>query len=260
MDAFDTVDFTVCGGLFENATGVVTSPFYPNPYEHSRSCLYEILAPPGKAISLHFEDFDIEDTSYPDCDFDFVKIIDGFDVNSTQIGKYCGATIPSNAISSLNVMLLLFQSDASISTKGFKATYSFIDLKCGGVIKTLGHDIQPPKQSSSLSYEHDSDCTWILVAPKGSVVQLSFSAFHLEQSSDCSLDYVNLYEGTASNGTKMQTYCGANLPPVTQSSDNVLSLKFVTDSSVSGDGFRAQYVFIDSKRGLSIYFWRIFQT
>lgn len=72
--------------MFENETGVITSPFYPNPYEHSRSCLYEILAAPGKAISLHFEDFDIEDTSFPDCDFDFVKIFDGFDVNGTEIG------------------------------------------------------------------------------------------------------------------------------------------------------------------------------
>lgn len=252
MNGFDVIlsNFIVCGGLFENATGTLSSPFYPNNYEHSRTCHYEILGPPGKAVSLHFEDFDIEDTSYPDCDFDFVKIFDGFDVNSTLIGKYCGATAPPNAISTLNALLLQFQSDASIAAKGFKATYSLIDVKCGGVIKTLGHDIKLPKQTSSLSYEHDAECIWVIVAPKGFVVQLSFFTFNLEQSNDCSLDYVSMYEGTATNGTKIQSYCGTNLPPVTLSNSNVLSLKFVSDSSVSGEGFTASYVFIDSKRGL----------
>lgn len=240
--------------MFENETGTLISPFYPNRYEHSRTCHYEILAQPGKVISLHFEDFDIEDTSYPDCDFDFVKILDGFDENSTQIGKYCGAQLPPNAISTLNVMLLVFQTDASIAAKGFKATYSLLDVKCGGVIKTLGHEIKPPKQSNMISYEHDAECVWVIVAPKGFVVQLTFYSFHLEQSSDCSLDYVTMYEGTATNGTKIKSYCGVNLPPVTQSNENVLSLKFVSDSSVSGEGFTASYVFIDSKRGSSFHF------
>lgn len=239
---------------------MITSPYYPSPYEHSRVCLYEILAPPGKAITLHFEDFDIEDTSYPDCDFDFVKIFDGFDVNSTEIGKYCGATVPPNAISSLNVMLLQLQSDASISAKGFKATYSFIDVKCGGVLKSLGHEIKPPIRSDSFTYQHDADCVWIVVAPKGFLVQLTFLSFNLEQSPDCSLDAVSLYEGTVSNGTRIQTFCGSSLPPVIQSSENVLSLRFVTDSSVSADGFTAQYVFIDSKRGWKVIFGECFEN
>lgn len=243
---------TVCGGLFENETGVITSPFYPNSYEHSRSCLYEIRAPPGKAVTLQFDDFAIEDTSYPDCDFDFVKVYDGFEANATDIKKYCGSTLPPNAVSTMNVMMLLFQSDASISAKGFKATYSFIDIKCGGVIKTLGHDIQPPKQLASQTYEHDADCVWVIVAPPGFIVQLTFSSFHLEDSSDCSLDYVAIYEGFFHNGTKMHSYCGTNIPPITQSSGNAISIKFVTDSSVSAEGFRAQYLFIDSRKGLMV--------
>ncbi len=238
----------MCGGLFENETGVITSPNYPNPYEDSRTCLYEILAPLGKAIILHFEDFDLEDTSYPDCDYDYLKVFDGIDANATEVGKYCGATIPSDSTSTLNVMVLQFQTDASISTKGFKATYNFIDVKCGGVIKSLGHEIQPPLGSNSV-YEHDSDCLWVIVAPIGFVVQITFHTFHLEHSSDCSLDYVALYDGNATNSNKIQSYCGSNLPPVVQSNTNILSIKFVTDSSVAGEGFRAQYAYVDSSKG-----------
>lgn len=50
------------------------SPGYPQPYESGRQCTYEIEADVGKAIVLDFIDFDIEDTSYPDCDFDYLKV------------------------------------------------------------------------------------------------------------------------------------------------------------------------------------------
>lgn len=212
--------------------------------------MYEILAPPGNAITLHFDDFDIEDTSYPDCDFDFVKVYDGFETNSTDDKKYCGNTVPPDTVSTMNVMMILFQSDASISAKGFKATYSFIDIKCGGVLKTTGHNIRPPTQSGSQKYENNANCVWVIMAPTGFVVQLTFSSFHLEENSECSLDHVDIYEGFAHNGTKMQSYCGTNIPPVTQSSGNVISIKFVTDSTVTGDGFAAHYVFIDARTGL----------
>lgn len=115
--------FSVCGGKFEDDNGVIMSPFYPQPYENSRVCHFDIIAPLGKAIVLNFTDFDIED----DCDFDSLAIYDGSDSTSTQIGNYCGEETPPPAISTLNHMHLVFQSDTSISGRGFKANYSFID-------------------------------------------------------------------------------------------------------------------------------------
>lgn len=113
----------VCGGKFDDNNGVIMSPFYPQPYEHSRECYYDIEAPLGKAIVVNFTDFDIED----DCTFDALEIYDGPDTNSTSIGTFCGAERPSPAISTLNHMHLVFKTDSSISGRGFKANYSFID-------------------------------------------------------------------------------------------------------------------------------------
>ncbi|KAJ6642438.1 Cubilin like, partial [Pseudolycoriella hygida] len=234
----------VCSELFENDTGVIESAFYPARFERSSSCYYEILAPPGKAISLHFEDFDVQNR-LRGCISDFVKIFDGFDVSSTEIGEYCISS-PPDVISSSNVLLILLRSSKSYNGRGFKASYSFVDVKCGGVIKKLGHAIQPPKKSAT-EYEHNAECVWIIVAPEGFLVQLTFFDFSLEHSTECSLDSVTLYEGTPSNGTKIDSYCGTNPPPVIQSASNVLSVKFVSDSSVTAEGFRAQYVFVDSK-------------
>ena len=57
------------------------------------------------------------------------KIYDGHNVNSSQVGRYCGEQKPPRAVSSYNAMFLVFQSDASISGRGFKANYSLIDIR-----------------------------------------------------------------------------------------------------------------------------------
>lgn len=108
------------------------SPMYPSHYENSRTCFFDIEAPLGKAITLNFTDFDLED----DCDFDSLSIYDGVDSNSTRIGEYCGQSVPPTAISTLNHMHLEFKSDSSISGRGFKGNYSFIDAskRCSGFI------------------------------------------------------------------------------------------------------------------------------
>ena len=47
---------------------------YPKNYGEERHCSYLILAPIGKAVVLDFVDFSMEDTSYPDCDFDVLQV------------------------------------------------------------------------------------------------------------------------------------------------------------------------------------------
>lgn len=113
----------VCGGKYQDDNGVITSPWFPNPYEDDKHCLYDIEAPLGKAIVLNFTDFSIED----DCDFDSLKIYDGIDSNSTLIGTYCGSEKPPAAISTLNHLHLEFRTDYSNTGPGFRADYSFID-------------------------------------------------------------------------------------------------------------------------------------
>lgn len=67
--------FLVCGGAYSAETGLLLSPLYPNHYEISRTCDYIIEAPLRKAIMLDFQDFDLEDNSYPSCDFDYLSVI-----------------------------------------------------------------------------------------------------------------------------------------------------------------------------------------
>lgn len=172
------------------------------------------------------------------------------DLNSSVIGRYCGETLPPRAISTHNLLTILFTSDSSISGRGFKANYSIVDIECGGIISTLGTEIKPkPGDDEDDGYTANANCTWIIMAPKRHFVQLTFSSFNLELFPACDADSVTVFDGIPSAGSQINRYCGTQVPPVLRSSSNILSLTFVSDFSYQTDGFAATYDFIDSING-----------
>lgn len=67
------------------------------------------------------------------------------------------------------------------------------------------------------------------------------SLFELQHSQGCNNDYLEIREGN-STGTLVGHFCGNTLPSnYTSLIGHVLWIKFVSDSSVSGAGFRAMF-------------------
>lgn len=185
-----------------------------------------------------------------------LQLYDGANNNASKIGRYCGETKPPNATSTLNFMHLIFGSDSSIGGRGFKANYSSIDASCGGIIKKLGVSISPPMEYGV--YKDDTICKWIIIAPVGHVVQLSFNSFDLETGfSGCQFDSLSIYDGYINEANltvlRINEYCGSTLPPLVQSSTNVLSLRFKSDDSLSNGGFVAVYSFIDARNSMFLF-------
>ena len=92
------------------------------------------------------------------------------------------------------------------------------------------------------TYFHNTNCTWILTAPPGKVVEVKFDFLDLESHSRCRYDYVAAYDGPLINSSRlMGKYCGnqTTSPPVLKSLGNVMTLQFKTDRSVAAGGFRA---------------------
>lgn len=91
------------------------------------------------------------------------------------------------------------------------------------------------------------------MAPKDHIVQLTFTAFHMESGGECAYDSLSIYDGYVTAATESENtppigkYCGSGLPPVLQSSGNMLSLVFRSDDSINGLGFSATYNFIDAR-------------
>lgn len=238
----------VCGGIYTAETGFIFSPGYPKPYDAERSCEYDISAPQGKVIVLEFQDLDIE--SHSQCDFDNLEVFDGFQAeNVTSLGRFCGQEKPGIFTSTFNHLHVHFSCDASINGRGFFANYSFVDVECGGIIKDASEMIKSPMDTDGNGvYVSGAICQWLVYAPKGSVIQMSFLNFELEQDSMCKYDFVKIFNNGSGKGDVVGPFCGTNAPKVITTTDNIATVYFQTDTSTAKEGFTISLAFIESSK------------
>jgi len=119
-----------CEYKLGGSRGDITSPGYPSNYPTDRDCNFYITVRKGSKIKLKFSDLDLERTS--NCAYDFVRIKDGGDKNSRQIGQYCGQTKPVDIVSSTNKLYIRFKSDSRNTRKGFKISWEQVEDKGTG--------------------------------------------------------------------------------------------------------------------------------
>ncbi|VVC99646.1 unnamed protein product [Leptidea sinapis] len=249
LQGFKITYEALCHKTIFGDSGIVKSPGYPFGYPKNTLCEYVIGTSPGKVIQLSFQDFDIEDNVHYNCLYDYVEIRDGPSNNSTLLGKYCGGSfhIPPAQTSSFNYMYIGFHSDMSISGTGFYANFTTVDTECGGIHRdTTGLINHPP--SGTKRYRNDQSCVWLLLAPEGMHIKVTWNRFDLERHSECMNDYVELIEIDENNiNSTLGRYCGSSVPTALTSSSNRMYIKFVSDSTLKGAGFSLSYTFLDEK-------------
>ncbi|XP_077347020.1 cubilin isoform X1 [Lithobates pipiens] len=231
-----------CGGAMSGA-GVIHTPNYPNPYHQERTCEWIITQPDGEVVLFSFDSFGLHPGTQ--CSSNYVEVRDGPSSNAPLIGKYCGPEVPPLAYSTQRSLYIKFVTDASTTNHGFLASYSSLNLGCGGTLTTLEGTISSP--SHPAEYPHGVRCIWLISVPPGNLIQLTFTTFNLEQTFACHGDYLEIYDNAMNaTGNKIGKYCGRSIPPSITSSGNGMSLVFVSDSSVAVEGFTASYVSINA--------------
>ncbi|KAJ3019079.1 Multiple epidermal growth factor-like domains protein 8 [Thoreauomyces humboldtii] len=96
-----------------------------------------------------------------------------------------------------------------------------------------------------VNYIDNSECQWIIDAPEGSVVELSFLYFHTE----CGWDWLTIYDGSYDASVDMTapaqiaTLCGNrnDTADVVVSSGSSMTLIFTSDSAVNSVGFKGLF-------------------
>lgn len=234
-----------CGGDLVTDTGIFTSPSYPELYTHSRVCEWRITVQQGHLVNLYFDDFDVEDEQ--SCLYDKVEIYNGLADNSPLLNTLCGALTPDVISSSGNTMRVVFSTDGSVAGRGFQARYDSSDASvCGGqlTVSPSGSGfIMSPGYGVS-NYSNNAFCEWTLgnSANVNSSIYLSFNDnFDLESSSSCVYDYLQLIEGPDGSGTELTRFCGTTAPSPYFIPFQTVFLRFRSDGSVIGEGFRMQY-------------------
>ncbi|XP_029438812.1 ovochymase-2 [Rhinatrema bivittatum] len=219
-------------------------------YENNEFCVWTVTVPEGMHLLLTFLRFDLErDDS---CDFDFLAV---YSKDNRLMGKFCGDVHPLPVLVTSNRLILKFLSDFQKPRTGFSMTYRALapnnlpDSGCGsvavlfeeGLIQTLHY----PE-----SYNNSADCRWLIHAPADYIVKLTFEDFELEESENCSYDYVAAYEDLERED-EIAKACGLTVPAPFLSFSSVMQIIFHSDDSETYRGFRASFTFI-SKADLKL--------
>ena len=90
-------------------------------------------------------------------------------------------------------------------------------------------------------YSQNLDCNWIFTSPPGTHLVFQIQVMDLEETSDCVADYVAVYSGNAldaNTGSLLKQECLSNSTSMKIIGTNVMTVKFVSDFSVNGTGFK----------------------
>lgn len=126
------------------------------------------------------------------CDNNYVKIYNGPSPESPVLGKYCGNNLPENLVATSYQILIEFSSNIPNSNKkGFSLILESTQLGCG-MLYTLASGTFSTKNYPSL-YPNNDDCEWTIAVFPGNRINLQFiDRFNLEQSINCTKDYVQV--------------------------------------------------------------------
>ncbi|XP_031795774.1 cubilin [Sarcophilus harrisii] len=205
-----------CGGFLTNSNSTFTSPDSnaDGIYDKNLNCVWTIIAPINKIINLTFTTFSLESSSfYRGCIYDYVKIYDGYNENANLVGTFCGSIPPAPFISKGNFLTVKFVSDVSVEKRGFNATYTTLDLPCGGTFNaTQTPQTTGSPQSPNLFFPLFA-CTWIIDAPPQQRVKLVVQTFQLH-SEDCSENYLQIQDSPENGESSVHQFCSKNATAV----------------------------------------------
>lgn len=236
----------VCGGELNAPSGTISSPNYPNLYPHSRVCHWEVVAVPGRRVTLTINDLRLEGSG-TNCYHDYVEVRNGLAADAPLLQRFCG-TVPAGTQvhSSGNTMAVIFRADASVSSGGFSASYSTEQpAVCGGILGSgSGGNITSPGYLIS-NYSSNLNCEWLIQNHHhiNSSIVVIIQDLHLQSHQTCEPDYLQFRLGDAS-GEQLAKFCGQSTPtiPIVVFTPE-LYVHFQTDSSQGDLGFKLQYSF-----------------
>nr|XP_013799742.1 PREDICTED: procollagen C-endopeptidase enhancer 2 [Apteryx mantelli mantelli] len=239
-----------CGGVVSGESGFIGSEGFPGVYPPNSKCTWKITVPEGKVVVLSFRYLDLESDNL--CRYDFVDVYNGH-ANGQRIGRFCGTVKPGALVSSSNKMLVQMTSDANTAGSGFIAKFSAAephergDQYCGGRLEKPSGSFQTPNWPDR-DYPAGVTCSWHIVAPKNQLIELKFEKFDVERDNYCRYDYVAVFNGGEINDAKrIGKYCGDSPPAPILSERNELLIQFLSDLSLTADGFIGHYKFRPKK-------------
>lgn len=216
----DTI--TTVAGTIDDGSG----PVYNYPDNYYYKCL---IAPEDSVefITLEFFRFDTESN-------DILTVYDGPDTLSPILGTFSGNTIPDNLVSSGDKLLLVFQSNGTVSDSGWTIGYqSEIPVYCSGFTHMTMVADTFSDGSGPRDYHNFTNCIWSIHPEGATEITLTFLEFETEED----MDILKVYDGT----TLMAELSGTELPDPLTAYSGSMFLTWSTNATVTAPGWEAYY-------------------
>ncbi|KYO20882.1 procollagen C-endopeptidase enhancer 1 isoform X2 [Alligator mississippiensis] len=231
----------LCGGEHSGDAGYVASEGFPNFYPPNSDCTWTITVPEGQVVMLTFRVLDLEPDS--SCRHDFLEVLSG----AQRLARVCGTLRPGTILTPGRRVQLRMVSDEATSGRGFLLWFSGAlphvndQQFCGGRLEKPQGTIKTPNWPES-DYPAGISCSWHIIAPPGKVIELTWGKFDVEADTYCRYDYVSVFQGGQSDDARrVGRFCGDTSPVPIISEGRELLVQFVSDLSVTADGFAATY-------------------
>lgn len=202
------------------------------------SCSW-LIKPDDPAITnirLDFSMFDLTEGT------DFLHVYNGETNTAPLIGSYTGKALPQVVISAQPAVLLEFESNDTITAKGFHANYHSFTLPFCHELSVITNPTGYLNDGSDfLNYTCNMDCNWRL-APEAQVYDsvekmlIQFTKFQLAGG-----DTLFIYDGTDNTAPLLASLSGNELPPELESSGQHFFLNFRTNEADSASGWEIKH-------------------
>lgn len=174
------------------------------------------------------------------CDQEFVKIYNGATRMHPLIGSYCGSSATLDTLSLHKNVFIEYHSDAYRINSRFEILGDPSATGCGGIINKFVYTIQSPVVDNQ--YPNNAECIWEIRADTGYHIGLQFTnRFFLEDSTNCSKDFLEIFDYVDDDWTSLGRVCGRQVPKIYNSTSDKMKLLFRTDATTTGEGFTVNW-------------------
>lgn len=194
-------------------------------------------------MRISFPEFQLGDN----CEQDYIKVYQGWQLDSPATGKYCGSQKPPEIQSSTRYMKVNFKGTGVQTTQNqrrFKMYVRKTPHGCGGLLLNNFGTIQTLNYGSR--YENNVECVWNIQISVGYHLNFTFvERFDIEFANNCNNDYILFEEQLVSDDenswSQIGKYCGHDRPLPFKSRTNRVKVTFHSNDNINGDGFKFNY-------------------
>ncbi|XP_078667403.1 uncharacterized protein LOC144909206 [Branchiostoma floridae x Branchiostoma belcheri] len=112
---------------------------------------------------------------------------------------------------------------------------------CGGnLTASTGGPVTSPNYPSN--YGNNENCEWLITAPEGSIIRLTFDSFNTEEN----YDFLDIYDGASDSAEVIQRLTGQQSVSPVNSTSNKMFLRFTSDGTETRQGFQFSYTSLTS--------------